>query len=77
MTNWGHPQRIGLTEIQLFDTMRHRVAVNLNKMRVKGVDKCRGQLEYLFNNKFKVSSDVFLIIVEISWMDWKFGTSNL
>ena len=55
LSNWGHAQRIGLTEIQLYDSQRCRIPVKSSNIHASGAHSQRGELANLFNNKYKVS----------------------
>lgn len=53
-SNWGHSERIGLTEIQFFDTTGRRLDVAARDIYVTGACDIKGDISNLFNNKFKV-----------------------
>ena len=53
-SNWGHPMRLGLTEIQLFDIDNCPVPVSPSEVSVFGAEEIQGSTDLLFNGKFKV-----------------------
>ena len=55
LSNWGHPKRIGLTEIQFFDTNKNRIEVNTSCSQTFQSVAPRGEFSNLFNGKCKVS----------------------
>ena len=54
-SNWGHPMRLGLTEIQLFDGNHSLLQVAPSDVTVFGAEECKGTIDVLFNGKFKVT----------------------
>ena len=54
-SNWGHPMRLGLTEIQLFDGNHSLLQVASSDVTVFGAEECKGTIDVLFNGKFKVT----------------------
>ena len=54
LSSWGHPSRVGLTEIQFFDMKKRRIFVNHSQVKVQGATNVKGELEALFNGKCKV-----------------------
>jgi len=61
LSNWGHPSRVGLTEVQFFDQTKNRFDVNPDDIRVKGARNVKGDLAVLCNGKCKVRLYEFLI----------------
>ena len=57
-SNWGHPGRVGLTEIQLFDLDQRKIEVQSEDVLVQGAHNITGDLESLFNGKYKVGRDL-------------------
>lgn len=53
-SNWGHPGRVGLTEIQLFDLDHRKIEVQREDVQVQGAHNITGDMESLFNGKYKV-----------------------
>lgn len=53
-SNWGHPCRVGLTEIQLFDLDQRKIEVQCDDVQVQGAHNITGDMESLFNGKYKV-----------------------
>ena len=53
-SNWGHCSRLGLTELQLFDSATRRLSVAASDVTVLGADDVKGHVENLFNGKCKV-----------------------
>ena len=56
LSNWTHEQRVGLTEIQLFDANRRRIDVQEANVMVHNLQNPRGDVMCLFNGKYKVHS---------------------
>ena len=54
-SNWGHPMRLGLTEIQLYDGNHSLLQVAPSDVTVFGAEECKGTIDVLFNGKFKVT----------------------
>ena len=54
LSNWGHSNRIGLTEIQLYDTGGHRVDVDPANVTLHGAHGS-SDVSCLFNGKCKVN----------------------
>lgn len=63
LSNWGHPNKIGLTEVQFFDKEGKRLWLGSNRVQVlgtpDGVDP--GNVGTLVNGKTKVECGVFLL----------------
>ena len=54
-SNWGHPNRVGLTEIQLLQKNGKRLNINQYKcVQVEGALEEKWNVYNLFNGKFKV-----------------------
>ena len=56
LSNWGHNQKIGLTEIMLLDECNSKIEVNTSFLRLDGAKNCIGHESNLFNHKVRVSS---------------------
>ena len=54
LSNWGHSNRIGLTEIQLYDTAGHRVDVDPANVTLHCAHGS-SDVSCLFNGKCKVN----------------------
>lgn len=54
-SNWGHPGRVGLTGIELFDLDRCRIEIQSKDVEIQGANNVSGDLMALFNGKYKVS----------------------
>lgn len=54
-SNWGHPCRVGLTGIELFDLDRRRIEIQSKDVEIQGANNVSGDLMALFNGKYKVS----------------------
>ncbi|XP_014661506.1 PREDICTED: uncharacterized protein KIAA0556-like isoform X2 [Priapulus caudatus] len=52
-SNWGHPDRIGLTEMQLFDQDGRHIEVKPPDVVVSGATDVKGDITNIFNSKFK------------------------
>ncbi|XP_013381133.1 protein KIAA0556 isoform X4 [Lingula anatina] len=57
LSNWGHPSRIGLTEIQAFDSEGNRIDLTCGDVQVYGAKDCKGDLDNLFNGRFKTTKE--------------------
>ncbi|CAH1795086.1 unnamed protein product [Owenia fusiformis] len=57
LSNWGHKSRIGLTEIQIFDMEKRRIPINESDLVLHGVKQPKGDLNNLFNGKFKSTKE--------------------
>lgn len=57
LSNWGHGSRIGMTEVQLFDSCNKQVTICLTESedapQAINMHSPVGKVEYLFNQKFK------------------------
>lgn len=56
LSNWGHPDRLGLTEVQLFDNRGQKIEVDPSLVTSHGARHQRGTLGSLFSGKAKVIS---------------------
>ena len=54
LSNWGHADRVGLTEIQFYDLSRKKIEVRPADVKVHGAVNVRSEIDVLFNGKFKV-----------------------
>lgn len=54
VSNWGHPSRLGLTEIQLLNESEHLLPVSSSGVFVHGAESMSGSPSILFNGKTKV-----------------------
>lgn len=54
VSNWGHPSRLGLTEIQLLNELEHLLPVSSSGVFVHGAETMSGSPSILFNGKTKV-----------------------
>ncbi|XP_064613243.1 katanin-interacting protein-like isoform X2 [Liolophura sinensis] len=57
LSTWGDPDRVGLTEIQLFDPQGQLISVPPDQLSAQGVSGSRGQLSCLVNNKCKTNKE--------------------
>jgi hypothetical protein len=60
ISNWGHPSRVGVTEIQFFDMENKRLEVDPNDVNIYGADDVKGDIANILNGKFKVSFVFYL-----------------
>ena len=54
-TNWGHNNRIGLTEVQIYSIDGTRMVLRSDQISVQGAMQSKGDLAYIVNGKTKVS----------------------
>ena len=59
VSNWGHPDLIGLTELQFFNEKRQQIKVPPQNISVHGNKSNTSSLDVLVNGKAKVN---FLVI---------------
>ncbi|XP_064624370.1 katanin-interacting protein-like isoform X2 [Lineus longissimus] len=57
VSNWGHPSRVGLTEIQFFDMENKRLEVDPNDVNIYGADDVKGIIANVLNGKFKTTKE--------------------
>ena len=54
-TNWGHPSRIGLTDVQFFDLNGKRIPMNADQVKLVGsYREVKGDIGCVVNGKAKV-----------------------
>ena len=63
LTNWGHPLRVGLTEVQAMTEDKMVLPILPSNIGVSGCDNEKGDLANLVNGKTKVYSFVDLYCV--------------
>ncbi|XP_038048296.1 katanin-interacting protein-like [Patiria miniata] len=57
-SNWGHPNRIGLTDVQFFDLAGKRVSLSADQIRTTAACRdAKGELENIVNGKAKTTKD--------------------
>ena len=64
-SNWGHPDRIGLTDVQFFDRDGKRISLSADQVKVDGQNsEVKGDLGCIVNGKAKVSNlkNIFFIL---------------
>ena len=54
LSNWGHPTRVGLTELQLFDKSGKKLELDVADVFVHGAVNPKGQIKNIINGNFKV-----------------------
>jgi len=57
ISNWGHPSRVGLTEIQLFDSSRKKIVLHVDELSINGAVNVKGDLGALINGKVKTTKE--------------------
>ncbi|XP_074648255.1 katanin-interacting protein-like isoform X2 [Tubulanus polymorphus] len=57
ISNWGHPKRLGLTEIQFIDMDNRRLQIKPEDIIVYGAIDSNGDIGSLINGKFKTTKD--------------------
>ncbi|XP_025076001.1 protein KIAA0556 homolog isoform X2 [Pomacea canaliculata] len=57
VSNWGHPSRLGLTEIQLLNELEHLLPVSSSGVFVHGAETMSGSPSILFNGKTKTTKE--------------------
>ncbi|XP_067672341.1 katanin-interacting protein-like isoform X2 [Haliotis asinina] len=60
LSNWGHPDRVGLTEIQFFNTDKQLIPVRVSDVSVHGATGCRTSRDVLFNGKPKTTKERYM-----------------
>ncbi|XP_046378417.2 katanin-interacting protein-like isoform X2 [Haliotis rufescens] len=60
LSNWGHPDRVGLTEIQFFNSDKQLIPVRMSDVSVHGATGCRTSLDVLFNGKPKTTKERYM-----------------
>ncbi|XP_046573388.1 katanin-interacting protein-like isoform X2 [Haliotis rubra] len=60
LSNWGHPDRVGLTEIQFFNSDKQLIPVRMSDVSVHGATGCRTSRDVLFNGKPKTTKERYM-----------------
>ncbi len=66
-SNWGHPGRVGLTEIQIYDLAGRRIPVKAEDVFVKRAVNASGNIDVLFSGKYKVRVEVVIGRLIVNW----------
>ncbi|XP_072167978.1 katanin-interacting protein-like [Diadema setosum] len=56
-SNWGHPLRVGLTEVQFFDAEGQRITLQPTQVKVHNGDEHVGSLGNIVNGKMKTTKE--------------------
>ncbi|KAK6170887.1 hypothetical protein SNE40_019176 [Patella caerulea] len=66
LSNWGHPSRLGLTEIQFYNQDKQLIPVNCNDVTIHGGNKTHASIDVLFNGKAKTTKERYMWLCDFS-----------
>ena len=58
-SNWGHPSRVGVTEVQFFDLEGQRLTLQPSSLDVRNASESKGELANIVNARMKVPIHLF------------------
>ncbi|XP_054763910.2 uncharacterized protein LOC129270575 [Lytechinus pictus] len=56
-SNWGHPSRVGVTEVQFFDLQGQRLTLQPSSIEARNAEESKGELANIINAKMKTTKE--------------------